>query len=363
MAYTLEVRGVSLRFGGVRALTDVSFGVHGRVVLHHRPERRRQDLDAQLHLRPLPADRAQLFYGARHHRPEAERARRPRHRPHLPEPRAVQPHEVLDNIMVGRHHLLKQQFRARDAVLGRRRAAGGARAPRARSRRSSTSWRSSTSARRPPARCPTACASASSWPARSRSKPELILLDEPMAGMNLEEKEDMARFIVDLNEEWGMTVVMIEHDMGVVMDISHRVMVLDFGRKIAEGDPEEVWPTRTSSAPTSARKTSCCVDARRRRAASRIRGMTHRAQSRRQPTRCPSCCACNAREHGDEVALREKEFGVWDLSPGPTSRRASRLRARRCAAWASARRRRRPHRRQPARLGAAARSPLTPSAP
>jgi branched-chain amino acid transport system ATP-binding protein len=71
-------------------------------------------------------------------------------------------------------------------------------------------------------------------------KPKLILLDEPMAGMNLEEKEDMARYILDLNEEWGMTVLMIEHDMGVVMDISHRVMVLDFGKKIAEGLPDEV---------------------------------------------------------------------------------------------------------------------------
>ena len=71
-------------------------------------------------------------------------------------------------------------------------------------------------------------------------KPDLILLDEPMAGMNLEEKEDMARFIIDLNEEWGMTVIMIEHDMGVVVDISHRIMVLDFGRKIAEGDADEV---------------------------------------------------------------------------------------------------------------------------
>ena len=71
-------------------------------------------------------------------------------------------------------------------------------------------------------------------------RPELILLDEPMAGMNLEEKEDMARFIVDLNEELGMTVVMIEHDMGVVMDLSHRVMVLDFGLKIAEGTPDQI---------------------------------------------------------------------------------------------------------------------------
>ena len=71
-------------------------------------------------------------------------------------------------------------------------------------------------------------------------KPKLILLDEPMAGMNLEEKEDMARYILDLNEEWGMTVIMIEHDIGVVMDISHRLIVLDFGRKIAEGRPEEL---------------------------------------------------------------------------------------------------------------------------
>ncbi len=58
--------------------------------------------------------------------------------------------------------------------------------------------------------------------------------------MNQEEKEDMARFIIDLNEEWGMTVIMIEHDMGVVMDISHRVMVLDFGQKVCEGLPDEV---------------------------------------------------------------------------------------------------------------------------
>ncbi|MEW6458529.1 MAG: ABC transporter ATP-binding protein [Bacillota bacterium] len=71
-------------------------------------------------------------------------------------------------------------------------------------------------------------------------EPRLLLLDEPMAGMNLEEKEDMARFILDVAEEWGTTLILIEHDMGVVMDISDRVAVLDFGRKIAEGTPEEV---------------------------------------------------------------------------------------------------------------------------
>ena len=71
-------------------------------------------------------------------------------------------------------------------------------------------------------------------------RPRLLLLDEPMAGMNLDEKEDMARFIVELNEEWGITVVMIEHDMGVVMDISERVMALDFGEVAAIGTPDEI---------------------------------------------------------------------------------------------------------------------------
>src|SRR5215510_6668443 len=70
--------------------------------------------------------------------------------------------------------------------------------------------------------------------------PKLLLLDEPMGGMNQEEKEDMARFILDVNEEWGTTIILIEHDMGVVMDISDRVAVLDMGQKIAEGKPDEV---------------------------------------------------------------------------------------------------------------------------
>jgi len=71
-------------------------------------------------------------------------------------------------------------------------------------------------------------------------KPKFLLLDEPMAGMNLEETEDMARFILDVNEEWGTTIILIEHDMGVVMDISDTVCVLDFGTKIAEGVPLEI---------------------------------------------------------------------------------------------------------------------------
>ena len=71
-------------------------------------------------------------------------------------------------------------------------------------------------------------------------EPDLLLLDEPMAGMNLEEKEDMSRYILDVNNHFGTTIALIEHDMGVVMDLSDRVVVLDYGRKIADGAPDEV---------------------------------------------------------------------------------------------------------------------------
>ncbi|MBC3920266.1 ABC transporter ATP-binding protein [Undibacterium sp. CY18W] len=72
------------------------------------------------------------------------------------------------------------------------------------------------------------------------AEPEILLLDEPMAGMNVEEKQDMSRFILDVNDQLGTTIVLIEHDMGVVMDISDRVVVLDYGKKIGDGTPAEV---------------------------------------------------------------------------------------------------------------------------
>ena len=237
----LEVSGVSLRFGGIQALTDIGFAVaRGELFSIIGPNGAgKTSMLNCISGRYAPSAGAIRFKGADITRvPTSRRAA-------LGLGRTFQnlalfgQMSVLDNIMVGRHHLLRNNF-----VSGALYWLGGA-------RREELAHRHDVEAiidflEIQPVR--RATAGTLSYGLRKRVelaraialKPDLILLDEPMAGMNLEEKEDMARYIVDLNEEWGMTVVMIEHDMGVVMDISHRVMVLDFGRKIAEGLPAAV---------------------------------------------------------------------------------------------------------------------------
>lgn len=237
----LEVRDVSLSFGGIRALTDVNFHINrgelfsiigpngaGKTSMvncisgRYRPTRGRILFDGRDVTDKTPNDRASLGIGRTFQN------------------LALFGHmTVLDNIMVGRHHLLKNNF-----LTGSLYWMTGARREELAHRREVEEiidFLEIQHVRK-------AIAGTLSYGLRKRVelaramalKPDLILLDEPMAGMNLEEKEDMARYIIDLNEEWGMTVIMIEHDMGVVMDISHRVMVLEFGRKIAEGLPQEV---------------------------------------------------------------------------------------------------------------------------
>jgi branched-chain amino acid transport system ATP-binding protein len=239
--HALEVRGVSLRFGGVRALTEVSFGVSdGELFSIIGPNGAgKTSIVNCISGRYRPTE-GQLFY-----RGQDITALNPNARPSLGIGRTFQNlalfhhMSVLDNIMVGRHHLLKNNF-----ITGSLYWFTGARREELEHRRKVEEiidFLDLQSVRK---------ATAGTLPYGLRKRvelaramalePRLILLDEPMAGMNFEEKEDMARYIVDLNEEFGMTVMMIEHDMGVVMDISHRVMVLDFGRKIAEGDPASV---------------------------------------------------------------------------------------------------------------------------
>ncbi|WP_088342601.1 MULTISPECIES: ABC transporter ATP-binding protein [Rhodomicrobium] len=241
MAGLLEIRNVSLRFGGVRALSNVSLAVGkgelfsvigpngaGKTSLvncisgRYRPTEGHVVYKGQDITRRPPADRARIGIGRT-----------------FQNLALFQHMSVLDNIMVGRHHLLANNF-----ITGSLYWLTGARAEELTHRRRVEEIIDFLDLQ--PVR--KAQAGTLSYGLRKRVElaramaiePELILLDEPMAGMNLEEKEDMARYIVDLNEEFGMTVIMIEHDMGVVMDISSRVAVLDFGKKIAEGVPGEV---------------------------------------------------------------------------------------------------------------------------
>jgi len=237
----LKVDQISLAFGGVKALTDVSFDVNRGEVFsiigpngagktsmlncisgRYRPNKGAIHFDNTdvTHLRPN--DRADLGIGRTFQN------------------LALFGHmSVLDNIMVGRHHLMKNNW-----LTGPLYWASPAQKEELTHRRQVEEiidFLDISHVRK-------AVAGTLSYGLRKRVelaraialKPKLILLDEPMAGMNLEEKEDMARYILDLNEEFGITVVMIEHDMGVVMDISHQVMVLDFGKKLICGLPDEV---------------------------------------------------------------------------------------------------------------------------
>lgn len=237
----LDVENVTLRFGGVKALTDVSFHVNENEIFsligpngagktsmlncisgRYKPQEGRITYDGQDLLARSINDRAAIGIGRTFQN------------------LALFGHmSVIDNILVGQHHLLKNNF-----VTGMFYWIGGAQKEEAKARaeiEDIIDFLEIQHVRNEPA-------GSLSYGLRKRVelaraiaiKPKLILLDEPMAGMNLEEKEDMARYIIELNEQYGITVVMIEHDMGVVVDISHRVAVLDFGQKIAEGLPEHV---------------------------------------------------------------------------------------------------------------------------
>ena len=240
LEHALEVRNVSLRFGGVRALSEVSFAVnHGELFSIIGPNGAGKTSVVNCISGRYQPSEGQLFYHG-----HDITGLKPNARASLGIGRTFQNlalfhhMSVLDNIMVGRHHLLTNNFLTgalywfgarREELVHRQKVEEIIDFLDLQSVRKATAGTLSYGLRK---RVELARAMA--------LEPTLILLDEPMAGMNFEEKEDMARYIVDLNEEFGMTVVMIEHDMGVVMDISNRVVVLDFGRKIAEGDPAEV---------------------------------------------------------------------------------------------------------------------------
>jgi branched-chain amino acid transport system ATP-binding protein len=236
----LDLRNISLSFGGVKALTDISFDVRQheiRAIIGPNGAGKSSMLNVingvyrpqQGHIVLRGAPRTNMdCYGAA----KAGIART------FQNIALFKGMTVLDNIMTGRNLKMKTNFLQQALYLGA-------------ARREEIAHREKAEAiidfleiqairKTPVGRLPYGLQKRVELGRALAAEPEILLLDEPMAGMNVEEKQDMCRFILDVNDQFGTTIVLIEHDMGVVMDISDRVVVLDYGKKIGDGTPDEV---------------------------------------------------------------------------------------------------------------------------
>ena len=236
----LAVEGVSLAFGGVKALSDVSFDVRSREI--------------RAIIGPNGAGKSSMLNVINGvYRPQAGRISfrgetRDHMRPHrsaeLGIARTFQSlalfkgMSVLDNILAGRNLMIKSNLLLQALRLGP--ALREEIEHRKRVEEIIDFLEIQHVRKTPVGRLPYGLQKRVDLGRALAAEPRVLLLDEPMAGMNVEEKQDMSRFILDVNEEFGTTIVLIEHDMGVVMDLSDRVVVLDYGRRIADGTPDEV---------------------------------------------------------------------------------------------------------------------------
>jgi branched-chain amino acid transport system ATP-binding protein len=236
----LEVQDVSLAFGGVKALSEVSFDVRSHEV--------------RAIIGPNGAGKSSMLnvlngvYHPQHGKIRFEELQFRDMDPHRAAALGIartfqnialfKGMTVLDNIMTGRNLKMRCGFLQQALWLGP-------------ARREEREHRHAVESiidfleiqhirRTPVGRLPYGLQKRVELGRALAAEPKLLLLDEPMAGMNLEEKRDMCRFVLEVNDQFGTTVVLIEHDMGVVMDISDRVVVLDYGRKIADGAPGEI---------------------------------------------------------------------------------------------------------------------------
>ena len=236
----LEIEGVSLSFGGVTALSGVSLEVRSG--------------ELRAIIGPNGAGKSSLLnvingvYHPRRGSVTFQGVRRRRIDPHEAASQGIartfqnialfKGMTALDNIMTGRY------LKMRSSLLEQAFYWGGAQREEIRHRRKVEEiidfLQIEAIRKIPVGRLPYGLQKRVELARALASEPVLLLLDEPMAGMSVEEKQDMCRFILDVNDEFGTTIVLIEHDMAVVMDISDRVAVLDYGRKIADATPEEV---------------------------------------------------------------------------------------------------------------------------
>jgi branched-chain amino acid transport system ATP-binding protein len=236
----LSVEGVSLAFGGVKALTDVSFDVREhevRAIIGPNGAGKSSMLNV-LNGVYHPQQGKIVFRGREFHDMDSHEAAALGIARTFQNIALFKGMTVLDNIMTGRNLKMRCNFLQQALWVGP-------------AKREELAHRKAVEEiidfleiqhvrRTPVGRLPYGLQKRVELGRALAAEPRLLLLDEPMAGMNLEEKQDMCRFVLDVNDQFGSTIVLIEHDMGVVMDISDRVVVLDYGRKIADGSPEEV---------------------------------------------------------------------------------------------------------------------------
>ena len=236
----MELKNITLRFGGVVAIKDISFDIHeGEIRAIIGPNGAGKSSMLNIISGFYTPSEGELWYRGAKRRPmkpyEVARDGVARTFQNIA---LFEGMSVLDNVMTGRLTQMKAGIasqalwwgRARDEEIANREVVEKV-----------IDFLEIQAIRKTPVgRLPYGLKKRVELARALAAEPKVLLLDEPMAGMNVEEKEDMSRFILDVNDEFGTTIVLIEHDMGVVMDLSDRVVVMDYGKKIGDGPPDEV---------------------------------------------------------------------------------------------------------------------------
>ena len=236
----LEMNNISLSFGGVKALTDISFNVREheiRAIIGPNGAGKSSMLNV-INGVYSPQEGAITFDGQNFSKMNPRRAAEMGVARTFQNLALFKGMSVLDNIMTGRNLRMKSGILAQAFRLGS--AEREEMAHREVVEHIIDFLEIQAYRKTPVGRLPYGLQKRVDLGRALAMEPRMLLLDEPMAGMNIEEKQDMSRFILDVNDEYGTTIILIEHDMGVVMDISDRVVVLDYGKKIGDGPPDEV---------------------------------------------------------------------------------------------------------------------------